>query len=977
MNQTRSFTVSGLDPICRTPRPSFPVFPHQAAASVPSVSNLSLSFFLLNVRSICNKLDTLKMYVDYHRPDILALTETWGRPSLTDALLTPPGYSLFRRDRRDRFGGGVAILIRNELVPTAFVIPDNHDKFEDSVWAVVRISSTKTLLVGCLYRSPSSVPDNDARLVSLFDFACQSDFNYCIIGGDFNSPDINWTSMEGPPSSQFIFDSALDNFLSQLVLAPTRGSNTLDLVFVNDPTFVSDLSVTDEFPGSDHKSVSCFLTFDISSHQPSNIILKPITSRKLNLSKADWPRYRSSLAAVSCEDIFASNDIDVIWSRLKSRILSAAEDAIPSVSPPRRFQGIPLCGKVRVAFRNRRRIFRELRGSNSSLAEELRAKADEELNSALSLARRSLENEIARTCIHDPKRFWSHIRSSLGSKPKVTSVVDNSGALTKDDASCAEVFNTFFASVFTEEPIDTLPSLPPHTELRLNDFTISIDSVLHVVKNLHNHSSPGPDGISNPLIKEGGLPLITLLVTFFRLMLDMAVLPSEWKCAIITPIFKKGSRTDCKNFRPISLTCTLCKVFERLLKDAMLTFLLENNLLGESQHGFLPNRSCCTALLSFLEEVTLSVDNRNYVDAVYLDFSKAFDSVPHRRLIIKLQSFGFDGSLLKWIVSFLTGRKQQVKIGNSLSSPLPVTSGVPQGSVLGPLLFVIFIEDIDRDLKSKTLKFADDIRIFSSFCDPNFGSSVSNHLQDDLSKISNWCATWLLKLSPTKCSCIHFGYCNPMRSYNISDSVLPDCHTVVDLGITISDDLKPSTQCFRAAARANRMIGTIKLAFKFLDVRSLSILYKAFVLPLLDYCSVVWCPYYVKDIEVLERVQRRFTRILPAFRDLPYKDRLKHFQLTSLFTRRLGFDLVMVYKITHNLVNLKSDEFFDYDVDSRTRGHGYKIRCFHSRLDIRKHFFTSRVIPVWNSLPRSCVDAANVSSFKILLRQYFTSVDFH
>ena len=183
---------------------------------------------------------------------------------------------------------------------------------------------------------------------------------------------------------------------------------------------------------------------------------------------------------------------------------------------------------------------------------------------------------------------------------------------------------------------------------------------------------------------------------------------------------------------------------------------------------------------------------------------------------------------------------------------------MPQGSVLGPLHFVIFIEDIDGNLSSRTLKFADDIRIFSSFRHSDYGSPITNHLQDDLSKISNWCATWLLKLSPNKCSCIHFGFGNPIRSYSISDSPLPDpdCRAVVDLGIFISDDLKPSAQGRRGAARASRMISTIKLAFKSLDVGSLSRLYKAFVLPLLDYCFVAWCPYYVQDYVLPSILQR-------------------------------------------------------------------------------------------------------------------------
>ena len=512
--------------------------------------------------------------MDHFKPDILAITETWGRPALTDALLTPSGYSLFRKDRQDRLGGDVTMFIRSQLVPVAYVIPDVLNKFEDSVWAVVQVSFTKTLLFGCIYRSPTSVPDNDARLVSLLDFVGRAHCDYCLIGGDFNAPDINWMSMDSPPSSRFLLDCTLDNYFSQLVMSPTRGSNTLDLVFVNDTTFVSGISTIEEFPGSDHKSVTCFLTFDTSLPHPSNNFLSS-SSKKFNFNKADWQRYRSFLAAISCDDILASNNIDVVWSRLKSSILAAAENSIPRMTSSRRLQGVPLSGEVRLAFRSRNRVFRQLRGSNSFLASKLRTEADEKLNRALLDARSIFERDIANTCTINPKRFWSHIRSALGSKPKVSSVIDGSGILTRDDDSTAEAFNAFFASIFTAEPTDTLPTLLPRTNLELNDFPISVESVHKVIKRLSNHSSPGPDGVSNPLLKEGGVSLIMLLVPFFRLILDKGILPAEWKVAIVTPIFKKGSRTDCKNFRPISLTCTLCKVFESLIKDAILTFLLD------------------------------------------------------------------------------------------------------------------------------------------------------------------------------------------------------------------------------------------------------------------------------------------------------------------------------------------------------------------------------------------------------------------
>ena len=197
---------------------------------------------------------------------------------------------------------------------------------------------------------------------------------------------------------------------------------------------------------------------------------------------------------------------------------------------------------------------------------------------------------------------------------------------------------------------------------------------------------------------------------------------------------------------------------------------------------------------------------------------------------------------------------------------------------------------------------------------------------------------------------------------------------MVDLGVIISNDLKPSAQCLRTAARANRMLGIIKLAFKFPTVHMMTILYKCFVLPLLEYCTVAWCPYYVKDIEVLEKVQRRFTRILPDFRDLPYSARLSKYNLSSLFARRLHADLVYVFKIIRGFIDVDPNIFFDFDTDSRTRGHKYKLKSFCSRLDLRSHWFSSRIISNWNALPATAVEMPTVRSFKHAVWVHFAAL---
>lgn len=929
-------------------------------------SSFKLSLVLANVRSVCNKLDILRVFIDHNSPDILAVTESWGRPSLLDSFICHEDYVLFRQDRTSKMGGGVFLLVKKSLSPhnVNFLHDDSEPVFEDSVWCSIPLPSRKSLLLGCFYRSPSSTSSNDLLLEKLFDKVSDAATDFRVLVGDFNCPDIDWINLSSSPPNHFLLNCCLNNYLSQIVQEPTRGDNILDLVFVNDLSFTSTVEVTDEFPGSDHRSVSCIFEFDAIEPQHSTLTSQPW---KPDFQRADWTQYRLVLSTeLNSRTIMRPSDVEEMWDGIKSSILAASNLCVPERKSVKHIHGVPLTGTVRLAFRRRKDIFRSLRRSNSHLAEELRRNADSQLKSAIEESRRAHETGIANACQVNPKRFWSHVRSSLGNKSVVSSVCDSNGSLTQSQVETADCLNQYFSSVFSSDSDCTLPCITLKTQLRCDSFDISENTVIKVLRDLPCSSSPGPDGIPNILLVEGRYVLAEVLVTFFQLMLKNGKLPSEWKTALVTPIHKGGSRSMCSNYRPVSLTCTLCKVFERLVKDHMLDHLLKNQLLHGTQHGFLPRRSCATAILSFLNDVTNAVDDHQQVDAVFLDFSKAFDSISHSRLLMKLKGYGFGGQILTWISSYLSDRTQSVKIGNCVSDPIVVVSGVPQGSVLGPLLFVIYIDDLDDVVQDSTVvKYADDTKLYLKFSQTNIRGT--DLLQNDLHRVAIWCSTWSLKLNSSKCSCLHFGLHNPNKGYFIGDANIKSCVSAKDLGIIITDDLKPTVHCLSAIAKAQKMLSVIKLAFKFLDIRAMTTLYKSFVLPLLDYCSIAWCPFYIKDIEALERVQRRFTKILPVYRNLPYEERLIKYNITSLYTRRIKLDLVWVYKIIHDQVDLPSESLFEIDSESRTRGHKLKLKFSHSRLDVRRHWFASRIIPLWNALPSNCVEATSVASFKVLL----------
>jgi len=460
----------------------------------------------------------------------------------------------------------------------------------------------------------------------------------------------------------------------------------------------------------------------------------------------------------------------------------------------------------------------------------------------------------------------------------------SSGNMTNSDAELVNSFNDHFVNVFTAEDTSSIP-LPANRFVQPNrlcsDISFTQQDVLDVLTKLRIDTADGPDELSARFLTEIKDHIVYPLFIIFRKSLDEGSVPDDWKSANISPIFKKGNRNMADNYRPVSLTSLICKMFESIIRDAVVRHLEDNSLLRDSQHGFRKGRSCLTNLLTFMDKVTGYLDSGVPVDTVFLDFAKAFDKVPHRRLALKLESHGISGKLLQWIVAWLSNRKQRVCINGTKSSWQLVLSGVPQGSVLGPLLFLIYINDLDDGIVNSILKFADDTKIFGAVSD----LGQHRQLQEDLNTLLQWSKDWQMLFHIDKCKVMHFGHNNLKLDYSLDNKTLQKVHQEKDLGVIISDDMKSSLQCIQAYSKANKMLGVINRAIVYKSKEVMLSLYKTLVRPHLEYCTVAWSPHYVKDRVLLERVQRRFTRMVPELKGLSYPDRLKKLGLWSLEER--------------------------------------------------------------------------------------------
>ena len=412
------------------------------------------------------------------------------------------------------------------------------------------------------------------------------------------------------------------------------------------------------------------------------------------------------------------------------------------------------------------------------------------------------------------------MKSKVGTKEKIGPLKDDNGNVLTDVESMGELLNRFFSSVFLREQgggnINVEESKDDQAETGSGggegiSVLITEMMVRDHLASLGENKAPGTDGMGSSFIKNmvGGIEIPLVLI--FQRSLETGQVPEQWKEANVTAIYKrKGQRCDPGNYRPVSLTSQVGKLFERIIRDYLVKFLEENELLRDSQHGFRTRRSCLTNLLEFLDLVSDYVDEGIPVDAVYLDFQKAFDKVSHSKLLVKMARYGIDDGVVRWVGNLLSGRRQRVVIEGVASGWEWVLSGVPQGSVLGPVLFIVFIDDIDEGIRSTVLKFADDTKLVA-----RVGSEEDRErLRQDLIELFKWSEDWQMLFNLDKCAVMHFGFANEGMEVRLGDKVLGAQKSERDLGVIVQNDLKVDKQCSKAANEANKRLGMINRNFK-------------------------------------------------------------------------------------------------------------------------------------------------------------------
>ena len=459
----------------------------------------------------------------------------------------------------------------------------------------------------------------------------------------------------------------------------------------------------------------------------------------------------------------------------------------------------------------------------------------------------------------------------------------------------------------------------------------------------------------------------------FRKSLSSSHVPDDWKQARVTPIFKnKGSKHEPSNYRPVSLTSVVCKVLERIVTDNLFQHLETENLLSPDQYGFRKGRSCASQLLKVVEEWTDILEDKAALDVVFFDFEKAFDTVSHPKLINKLKSVGASTEVVNWTVNHLSKRQQTVIVNGEESSPITVTSGVPQGSVYGPVLFLVFINDLPDVITNPVKMFADDTKIYRRVDT----QADCQSLQDDINGMQGWSGESQMRFHPLKCKVLRIGNEHPTFQYEMTDrngNVVPlefvRCEK--DIGVCMDNKLSFTDQVSEVTSKGLRTVGLIRRKFETLDKQMFLDLFKSQARPIVESSNLVWTPSTKRDQIELEKVQRRASSYVSGLQHLDYENRMRALGLPSLAYRRRRGDMIEMYK----RVNGCYDEEFPWvKIDSNPKGlRGTQFKLVKERKTnaAKRNAFSVRAVNDWLSLPDQVVNAPSVNAFKARIDRHW------
>lgn len=827
--------------------------------------------------------------------DIICLNETNLHNSrIIDFSLDIDGFQpIFRKDRVNRQWGGVAVYVSQNIAATRRSDLENEEL--EAIWLELRCVNKKFLICNC-YRPPNTPVCFWDKLSDSIEQAKEGSINDIIITGDFNSDPTKSPNNYNKLMS-LCRNFNLENHISEPTRVTANTESCLDLFITNLNERIQETKISHPVGNSDHCTIELKIILKFSFNK---------TYKRLiwEYNRADFDKFREQLSIAPWKDGLDALDIDGSCDRWTELFLSIARDNIPHKCVTVRQNDKPFyTSELRNLKRKRDRArktaqrlktiylwdkYRQIRNLyNRSIAE-----AKEEYD--LKLKNYLLKDENLRS-----KRWW-HVAKSYLNKNKSSSYppIHYNNIKITDNKEKAQAFNDHFQSYSNINDSDaSIPEFACNNNPKLSEIKINYDDVNDLIKCIDTSKATGPDLITPRMLKEAGISIVPSLTELFKLSLNINKFPASWKIANVVPIYKKDDPSIINNYRPVSLLSCVGKLLERVVFKYVFNYFHDNKLITPKQSGFMPGDSTVNQLAHLYHLFAEALDQKKDVRVVFCDISKAFDRVWHKGLLFKLERLGITGPLLDWFQNYLSFRKQRVVVNGTFSNWAEINAGVPQGSVLGPLLFLVYINDICDEVDSDIRLFADDTTIFVFVDNPGISADILNN---DLKKMNKWAKQWLVQFSPSKTKAMTISLKhNPNHpSLEFDSTVIDEVRNHKHLGLTIQNDLKWNSHIENICTTGHKRLDILShLKYK-LDRRSLEILYLSFIRPILEYACVVWDNCSDELCEKVEYVQRRAARIVSGgivrtSQNILYKE----LGWTPLQTRRRELRLTMMHKI--------------------------------------------------------------------------------
>jgi hypothetical protein len=753
---------------------------------------------------------------------------------------------------------------------------------------------------------------------------------------------------------------------------PTRGDNCLDLILTSYPSTVKNVDVVDGI--SDHRAVTADVMIKLKCNKQ--------TPREVyQFHKGDMQGVKDSIhqASESFIENATRNSVEDNWQQFKLIINKAIHDNIP-IKKLGTWRNAPwITRNLLRKIRKRKRLYikSKQKKTQESLKhfKEFRNSLRKELDKAEQNYLNGLFPDDEPTPDKDrksniTKRLWAYVKSKKNEASGIPPLLDQTGRTISGDQDKVELLNNHYTKVFTKEDTATIPTPSGLPHPIMPDIEVGIGGVEKLLSKLNPKKAQGPDQLPLRVLKEASAQVAPLLTSVFNQSLNTGEVPTDWLQANVVSIHKKDSKSDVNNYRPVSLTAVPSKLLEHIIHHSVMGHSDKHHIIIDNQHGFRTGHSTESQLILTVEDLARSLDNGHTSDVLILDFSKAFDKVPHRRLLQKVHHCGIQGKTHRWITNWLTARYQQTVLNNIKSSPSAVTSGVPQGTVLGPLLFLIYINDITTGISSNIRLFADDCVVYRQ-ADTQEESDI---LQSDLNTLADWATKWQMDFHPKKCYLLQATrkQSPPQHTYTMFGQQLAQVPQHKYLGVTIQENMSFTSHISETCKKANQSLAFTRRNLHNCSEEVKRRAYTTLTRPHLEYGSAVWDPIYKTQITELQKVQRRAARFIKNdySHESSVTTMLSQLNLPPLATRRLIHRICIFHHAYYGTIAIPIPSY----IISITRPTRHSSETDFIQVSTSANYyqqtFFPRTVCDWNALPASMKMIVKPEPFKSALEAH-------